>query len=182
MRALVPMFVILMSAAALASALDPRSADAVAATPASSALSARGLWADARGNTMLVAERFGAEADGIAPTVELRRIGPDGRLLWAVPLGEGVVGALIDDDGVLYLSLGLPLEGDAVSRSRLLALEMKSGAELWSLEVEGEVTDLLADGAGGLRARSLHGGADLDNEHLLNVRDGQLLWDLALSD
>jgi len=181
MRVLVPLFVILMSAAALASALDPKSSDAVAATPAVAALSARGLWADARGNTMLVAERFGAESEAMAPTVELRRIGPDGQLLWAVPLGEGVVGALIDADGVLYLSLGQPTDAQERPRSRLLALEMKSGSELWSLDVDGEVTDLLADGAGGLRARSLHGGA-LENEHLLNVRDGQLIWDLALSD
>jgi hypothetical protein len=184
MRALVPLFVILLSAAALGSALDPHSAEARAAsapTGATTALSARGLWADAHGNTMLVAERL-SEMDAAPPWVELRRIGPEGRLRWAVPLGEGVVGALVDSEGVLYLSLGFPVEAAAMPRSRLIALEMHTGAQLWTLEVEGEVTDLLADGAGGLRARSLRGEGGLDDEHLLSVRAGQLLWDLALSE
>jgi hypothetical protein len=45
------------------------------------------------------------------------------------------------------------------------------------------VTDLLADGAGGLRARSLRmEKAGASSEHLLSLRDGALLWDVALND
>jgi hypothetical protein len=61
---------------------------------------------------------------------------------------------------------------------------MVSGLRLWSVEVAGEVTDLLPDAAGGLRARSLRQDAEGQggSEHLISLRDGVLLWDVALED
>lgn len=184
MRALVPTAVLLLTAAALFSGLRPGSVDARAATAEATSLSARGLWADARGNTVLVTERVAVDSLESSPAVELRFFDATGRTLWVLPLGEGSVGALVDDDDVLYLALlNLPKDPQLEPSTRLLALSMDSGRQRWSLELAGEVTDLLVDGAGGLRARSLRQqGFGSGSEHLLSLRDGRLLWDVALND
>lgn len=182
MRALVPLAVLLLTAAAAHSAWRPGASDARAEPLLAAAqVSARGLWTDAAGNTVLVAERIPALGlNGAVPTVELRFLDPRGRTAWVLPLGSGVVSALVDAQDVLYLAL---IDSATGSRSQLMALEMESGELRWQLEVDGEVTDLLADGSGGLRARSLR-QQDLaaSEEHLLSVRDGELLWDVALAD
>jgi hypothetical protein len=184
MRALVPTAVLLLTAAALMSGLRPGSVDARAASSEPTSLSARGLWADARGNTVLVTERVALDSFETSPAVELRFFDAAGNTAWVLPLGEGSVGALVDDDDVLYLALlRLPEHPQQESSTRLLALAMDSGSERWSLDVAGEVTDLLVDGVGGLRARSLRQqGVGAGSEHLLSLRDGRLLWDVALND
>lgn len=189
LHSLVPVAVLLLTAAAVASALQPEavrpeSGVAAARAPTGSQLSARGLWADARGNTVLVSERLPLDAADRPPAVELRYFDALGRTAWLLSLGEGAVTSLVEDHEVLYLALARPTSAafpDA--RTTLLAIAMDSGAMRWKLELEGEVTDLLADGAGGLRARSLRterSGAS--SEHLLSLRDGALLWDVALDD
>lgn len=189
LHSLVPVAVLLLTAAAVASALQPEavrpeSGVAAARAPTGGQLSARGLWADARGNTVLVSERLPLDAADRPPAVELRYFDALGRTAWLLSLGEGAVTSLVEDREVLYLALARPTSAafpDA--RTTLLAIAMDSGAMRWKLELEGEVTDLLADGAGGLRARSLRterSGAS--SEHLLSLRDGALLWDVALDD
>lgn len=184
LRAMVPIAVLALTLAALASALQPGRADAQAAPASSGALSARGLWADARGNTVLVSERLAEDDTRLPPEVELRFFDAQGRTVWILSLGQGAVTALIDDRELLYLALarGSELEGQD-ARTQLLGVAMDSGQIRWRLEIDGEVTDLLADGVGGLRARSLRTGPGVQaGEHLLSLRDGVLLWDVPLRD
>lgn len=183
-RALVPIAVLALTFAALASAMQTGSAPSGAAPALSGQLSARGLWADARGNTVLVSERLAAEDSRRPPEVELRFFDAQGRTAWILGLGEGAVTALIDDRELLYLALarGGEIEGQEV-RTQLLAVAMDSGQVRWRLEIAGEITDLLADGVGGVRARSLRLGPGLEaGEHLLSLRDGVLLWEVPLRD
>jgi hypothetical protein len=189
LHSLVPVAVLLLTAAAVASALQP---DAVrpapglvpASTQAGGELSARGLWADARGNTVLVSERLPFDDGDRPPAVELRYFDALGRTAWLLSLGEGAVTSLVEDQEVMYLALARPTSAAFPgARTTLIAVSMDSGAMRWKLELEGEVTDLLADGAGGLRARSLRmEKAGASSEHLLSLRDGALLWDVALND
>lgn len=183
-QALVPLAVLLMTVAAVASGLQSGPVQARGAPAAAGELSARGLWADARGNTVLVSERLAFDDSELPPAVELRFFDAMGRTVWLLTLGDGVVTSLVEDREVLYLALARPAAvGDADARTTLLAVAMDSGQLRWKLELEGEVTDLLADGAGGLRARSLRAGsASAAGEHLLSLRDGALLWDVALND
>lgn len=183
-QTLVPLAVLLMTAAAVASGLQPGSVDARTAVPSAGESSARGLWADARGNTVLVSERLHADDSALPPAVELRFFDSMGRTAWMLSLGEGAVTSLVEDREILYLALARP-ESAAMEevRTTLLAVAMDTGQMRWKLDVEGEVTDLLADGAGGLRARSLRIGAGASGgEHLLSLREGVLLWDVALND
>jgi|GEM_PF-7086702 len=184
MRSLVPIAVLLLTASALISGLRPGASDARAASAPGVSLSARGLWADARGNTVLVTERVLHESDSGPPSVELRFLDSRGKTAWILPLGEGAVSALVDHRDVLYLALlQIPDEPSAEARTQLLALAMDTGETRWSLEVEGEVTDLLVDELGGVRARSLRqSDVDSGSEHLISLRDGRLLWDVALND
>ncbi len=183
-QTLVPLVVLLMTAAAVASGLQPSPVEARAPAPSTGELSARGLWADARGNTVLVSERLAFDDSELPPAVELRFFDAMGRTAWLLTLGDGVVTSLVEDREVLYLAVAQPaVAGDEDMRTTLLAVAMDSGQVRWKLGLEGEVTDLLADGAGGLRARSLRSGpGSAAGEHLLSLRDGVLLWDVALND
>ncbi|SDD80092.1 hypothetical protein [Aquimonas voraii] len=183
-RALVPIAVLALTLAALVSAVQSGSADVQAAPAVSGELSARGLWADARGNTVLVSERLVADDSRQPPEVELRFFDAQGRTAWILGLGEGAVTALVDDRELLYLALarGGEMEGQE-TRTQLLAVAMDGGQIRWRLDIVGEVTDLLADGVGGVRARSLRLGPGVEaGEHLLSLRDGVLLWDVPLRD
>ncbi len=183
-RALVPFAVLALTIAALASAMQPGSAQIQAAPARSGELSARGLWADARGNTLLVSERLAEEDGRRPPEVELRFFDAQGRTAWLLGLGQGAVTALVDDRELLYLALarGGAVEGEEM-RTQLLAVATDSGQIRWRLEIAGEVTDLLADGVGGLRARSLRlGPAAQADEYLLSLREGALLWEVPLRD
>ncbi|MFY8135460.1 MAG: hypothetical protein ACOVKS_10690 [Aquimonas sp.] len=183
-RALVPFAVLALTIAALASAMQPESMAVDSAPIESGELSARGLWADSRGNTVLVSERLPAE-DGLRPPeVELRFFDAQGHTAWLLSLGEGAVTALVDDRELLYLALGRggEFEGQE-ARTQLLAVATDSGQIRWRVEIVGEVTDLLADGVGGLRARSVRVGPDAQaGEHLLSLRGGVVLWEVPLRD
>lgn len=183
-RALVPFAVLALTIAALASGFQSGSVEARAAASMGGELSARGLWADARGNTVLVSERLAFDDSDHAPAVELRFFDAMGRTAWMLTLGEGSVTSLVEDHELLYLALAQTAPAaDAEVSTTLFAVAMDSGQMRWKLQLDGEVTDLLADGAGGLRARSLRmepGAAA--GEHLLSLRDGVLLWDVALND
>lgn len=185
MRVLVPAAVLLMTCSALISHFSPGGLEAQAASQ-HSALSTRGLWADDHGNTVLVTERLADLSSRVIPNAELRFLGPDGRTNWVMPLGSGAISALADADDVLYLGLSATsADADhdfASTRSQVLAVSMVSGQRLWSVEVAGEVTDLLPDATGGLRARSLRLDTEGGSEHLMSLRDGVLLWDVALED
>jgi hypothetical protein len=185
MRALVPAAVLLMTCAALLSHFSPGALDAQAASRLGE-LSTRGLWADEHGNTVLVTEHVAEVSTRAIPNAELRFLGPDGRTNWVMPLGSGAISALADADDVLYLGLSATSAAAghdvASTRTQVLAVSMVSGQRLWSVDVAGEVTDLLPDATGGLRARSLRLDAEVGSEHLMSLRDGVLLWDVALED
>lgn len=188
-HALVPASVLLLTLAAFASALQPVPTQAQAHVQtqapmtAGDALSARGLWADSRGNTVLVSERFSGDAGEQGPSVELRFFDASGRTAWLLTLGEGLVTSLVEDRESLYLALARSDAAAGDFRTVLMAVSMESGQIRWKQELDGEITDLLADGVGGLRARSLressHGRAP--EEYLLSLRDGVLLWEVALN-
>jgi hypothetical protein len=181
-HALVPLAVLLLTAAAFASALQPASIDSGTPLSSGGVLSARGLWADARGNTVLVSERFAdAPLDG-PPSVELRFFDATGRTAWMLTLGEGLVTSLVEDGELLYLALAR--SGSATDvRTVLMAVSTASGQIRWTQTLDGEITDLLADGVGGLRARSLREAVEgrAPEEYLLSLRDGVLLWEVALN-
>lgn len=183
-HALVPASVLLLTVAAFASALQPPPTQVPAQKPLASgdALSARGLWADARGNTVLVSERFSSDAGEQVPSVELRFFDAGGRTAWLLTLGDGLVTSLVEDRESLYLALTRADDAAGDLRSVLMAVAMDTGQIRWKQELDGEITDLLADGVGGLRARSLRESRDgsAPEEFLLSLRDGVLLWEVAL--
>jgi hypothetical protein len=90
MRALVPAAVLLLTCTALISHFSPGTLEAQAASQRG-ALSTRGLWADERGNTVLVTERVAELSSRAIPNAELRFLGPDGRTSWVMPLGSGAI-------------------------------------------------------------------------------------------
>jgi hypothetical protein len=176
MRQLVPIAVLLLTLSAVASALRPSDAPFEADAWPGTGTSARAMWVDSSGRTLVLVERWGEAGE----RVELEAIAESGATAWRREIGSGWLSALAEGDGQLVLAIARESRG--VTRSRLLGLQPDHGGLLWSLEVEGEISDLLVDAKGGLRARSLRGtaGGGEASEHLLAIHAGALRWERAL--
>lgn len=171
MRQLVPFAVLLLTVSAVASALRPAGPLAADSPAPMATSSARAMWVDPNGQTLLLVER---SADGIEQ-VELQALAESGQVAWRRELGSGWLSALAEGQGQLFVAIAS--ESRAGLASRVLGLDPAEGQLLWSLRVEGEVSDLLVDAGGGLRARSLRSEAwGGTTEHVLGIHAGVLRW------
>lgn len=175
MRQLVPIAVLLLTVSAVASALRPAELAVEAAVSPVGGATARAMWVDGADQTLVLIERWGPEGE----IVELEAIDASGATAWRREIARGWLSALAEGQGQLVVAVASESRGGI--HSRLLGLEQAQGQLLWSLKVEGEVSDLLVDSRGGLRARSLRGGtAGSSSEHVLGIHAGAVRWERPL--
>lgn len=175
MRHLVPVAVLLLTVSAVASALRPALQEPSQTPAPLSSSTARAMWVDPDGQTLLLVEGWRGGHDAL----ELHAIDAAGGTAWRRELGEGWLSALAEGRGQLFIAVAKATPGGRFSR--VLGVDPSDGSLLWTLSVEGEITDLLADPSGGLRARSLHdSGADGTSERVLGIQGGVLRWERSL--
>ncbi len=175
----------------------------------------RHLSADAFGNTIIIFENYHWRGESTTTSTSLTSFAANGQKTWSVDAGEGslVTASVLPGSIIIATQIGIFALGDNASASDVIDLGPRSsgpidgasilpvfvpkstmlrsistatGQTQWRLELPGSVSEVLADGQGGLRVHYSRSSecsscAPDQLERLAAIRSGSVLWDIAVA-